>query len=52
MKLKTTHIQNYRSIRDTGVFEVEAAKTILVGSHVAGRTLPFANQTCEVIALD
>jgi len=31
MKLKTAHIQNYRSVRDTGVFDVEAAKTILVG---------------------
>jgi energy-coupling factor transporter ATP-binding protein EcfA2 len=38
MKLKTAHIQNYRSIRDTGVFEVEAAKTILVGPNEAGKT--------------
>lgn len=38
MKLKTARIQNYRSVRDTGVFEVEAAKTILVGPNEAGKT--------------
>ncbi|MBA4044666.1 MAG: OLD family endonuclease [Erythrobacter sp.] len=38
MKLKTAHIQNYRSVRDTGVFDVEAAKTILVGPNEAGKT--------------
>lgn len=38
MKLKTAHIQNYRSVRDTGVFEIEAAKTILVGPNEAGKT--------------
>lgn len=38
MKLKTAHIRNYRSIRDTGVFDVEVAKTILVGPNEAGKT--------------
>lgn len=38
MKLKTAHIQNYRSIRDTGVFDVQAIKTILVGPNEAGKT--------------
>jgi predicted ATP-binding protein involved in virulence len=38
MKLKTAHIQNYRSVHDTGVFGVEAAKTILVGPNEAGKT--------------
>lgn len=38
MKLKTAHIQNYRSVRDTGEFDVEAAKTILVGPNEAGKT--------------
>jgi hypothetical protein len=38
MKLKTAHIQNYRSVRDTGVFDVETAKTILVGPNEAGKT--------------
>lgn len=38
MRLKTVRIQNYRSIRDTGEFEVEAAKTILVGPNEAGKT--------------
>jgi predicted ATP-dependent endonuclease of OLD family len=37
MKLKTAHIQNYRSIRDTGEFDVEVAKTILVGPNEAGK---------------
>jgi len=31
-------VQNYRSIRDTGWFEVEGAKTILVGPNEAGKT--------------
>lgn len=39
MKLKTAHIRNYRSVRDTGVFDVEAAKTILVGPNEAGKTV-------------
>ena len=38
MKLKTAHIQNYRSVRDTGEFEIEAAKTILVGPNEAGKS--------------
>lgn len=48
MKLKTAHIQNYRSIRDTGVFDVEAAKTILVGPNEAGKTavLQALQQIC------
>mgnify|MGYP001765912850 CR=1 FL=1 len=38
MKLKSARIQNYRSIRDTGVFDVEAAKTILIGPNEVGKT--------------
>ena len=38
MRLKTAHVRNYRSIRDTGVFEIEHAKTILVGPNEAGKT--------------
>ena len=38
MKLKKARVQNYRSIRDTGEFEIEAAKTILVGPNEAGKT--------------
>jgi predicted ATPase len=38
MKLIKVRIQNYRSIRDTGEFEIEAAKTILVGPNEAGKT--------------
>lgn len=38
MRLKTARVQNYRSIRDTGVFEIENAKTILVGPNEAGKS--------------
>ena len=38
MRLKTTHIRNYRSIRDTGVFDIERDKTILVGPNEAGKS--------------
>jgi len=38
MRLKTAHVRNYRSIRDTGVFDVEFGKTILVGPNEAGKT--------------
>ena len=38
MRLKQARVQNYRSIRDTGWFDVEEAKTILVGPNEAGKT--------------
>ena len=38
MRLKRAQIQNYRSIRDTGWFDVDEAKTILVGPNEAGKT--------------
>lgn len=38
MKLVKAHIRNYRSIRDTGVFDVDSEKTILVGPNEAGKT--------------
>ncbi len=38
MRLKSARVQMYRSIRDTGWFDVEAAKTILVGPNEAGKT--------------
>jgi predicted ATP-dependent endonuclease of OLD family len=38
MRLKTAHVRNYRSVRDTGVFDIEHAKTILVGPNEAGKT--------------
>lgn len=38
MRLKAARVQKYRSIRDTGWFEVENAKTILVGPNEAGKT--------------
>lgn len=38
MRLTKARVQNYRSIRDTGWFDVETAKTILVGPNEAGKT--------------
>lgn len=39
MKLAKARIQNYRSIKDTGEFEIEALKTIMVGPNEAGKTV-------------
>lgn len=39
MKLQKARIQNYRSIRDSGWFDVELEKTILVGPNEAGKTV-------------
>lgn len=38
MRLKAARVQNYRSIKDTGWFDVEQLKTILVGPNEAGKT--------------
>ena len=38
MRLVKARVQNYRSIRDTGEFEVEGDKTILVGPNEAGKS--------------
>ena len=38
MKLTQVRVQNYRCVRDTGWFDVEQAKTILVGPNEAGKT--------------
>ncbi len=38
MKLIKAQIQNYRSIRDTGVFNIEEGKTIIVGPNEAGKS--------------
>ena len=38
MRLAQVRVQNYRCVRDTGWFEVEQAKTILVGPNEAGKT--------------
>ena len=38
MRLTQVRVQNYRSVRDTGWFDVEATKTILVGPNEAGKT--------------
>lgn len=39
MRLVKARVQNYRSILDTGEFEVEKLKTILVGPNEAGKTV-------------
>lgn len=38
MRLKAARVRNYRSIRDTGEFEIENGKTILVGPNEAGKS--------------
>ena len=38
MRLTHVRVQNYRCVSDTGWFEVEQAKTILVGPNEAGKT--------------
>src|SRR4051794_13703530 len=38
MRLVAARIQKYRSIRDTGLFEIDKGKTILVGPNEAGKT--------------
>ncbi len=38
MRLRAARVQNYRSVRDTGLFDVEREKTILVGPNEAGKT--------------
>jgi len=38
MRLARARVQNYRSIKDTGWFEIEPGKTILVGANEAGKT--------------
>ena len=38
MRLTHVRVQNYRCVRDTGRFQVEQAKTILVGPNEAGKT--------------
>src|SRR5438045_3992404 len=38
MRLKKARVRNYRSIRDTGLFDVESQKTILVGPNEAGKS--------------
>lgn len=38
MRLKQARVRKYRSIRDTGYFDVEDSKTILVGPNEAGKT--------------
>ena len=39
MKLIKARVQNYRSIKDTGEFDIEELKTIMVGPNEAGKTV-------------
>lgn len=39
MRLVKARVQNYRSVLDTGEFEVEKLKTIMVGPNEAGKTV-------------
>jgi predicted ATPase len=38
MRLIKARVQKYRSIRDTGIFEIDPKKTILVGPNEAGKS--------------
>jgi predicted ATPase len=38
MRLTKARVKNYRSIRDTGLFDIEPGKTILVGPNEAGKS--------------
>ena len=38
MRLQRARVQKYRSIRDSGWFDIESMKTILVGPNEAGKT--------------
>jgi predicted ATP-dependent endonuclease of OLD family len=38
MHLVRARVENYRSVRDTGFFEIEAGKTIMVGPNEAGKS--------------
>jgi predicted ATP-dependent endonuclease of OLD family len=38
MRLRKARVKNYRSIRDTGLFDIESEKTILVGPNEAGKS--------------
>lgn len=57
MKLHKARVQNYRSIIDTGEFEVEKLKTIMVGPNEAGKTvilkaLQQLNKPADVAGFD
>lgn len=39
MRLKKARVQKYRSIRDSGWFEIDSFKTLLVGPNEAGKTV-------------
>jgi predicted ATPase len=38
MRLRKARVRKYRSIRDTGLFDIEQGKTILVGPNEAGKS--------------
>jgi predicted ATP-dependent endonuclease of OLD family len=38
MRLREVHVRNYRSVNDSGEFEIELGKTVLVGVNEAGKT--------------
>ena len=45
MRLSKARVCKYRSIHDTGWFDVESTKTILVGPNEAGKTALFKSVT-------
>src|ERR1700733_10542894 len=38
MKLKTSHVQHFKSVRDSGQFKIDERVTCLVGKNESGKT--------------
>ncbi len=57
MRLRKARVKKYRSIRDTGFFDIEPGKTILVGPNEAGKSalleaLQRINPPCAMRSFD
>ncbi|MFL9883213.1 AAA family ATPase [Paraburkholderia agricolaris] len=57
MRLKKARVTNYRSVVDSGWFDIESAKTIMVGPNEAGKTavlqaLQQINPPADVVKFD
>jgi len=57
MRIESAHVQNYRCVRDSGSFEIEPDKTILVGINEAGKTailrgIQQASPSADAVKID